>query len=1239
MPRLLAERPADAPRQWGVEGTMAYLDISGFTTLSEQLAKRGRVGTEDLVSTLTRIFTLLMSASDDGGDVVKFAGDAMLILYEGPDHPAHAAHAASAIQKLLRVAGDVHLAGARARLSMSVGIHSGEFEFLLTGRDQQNLVVCGAALDAVMTAQGEANAGQILLTHETAERLPARALGAATGPGVLLGRMPPVLSVGSMSGTGPATDVARFLPAPFASRHDLLTAQSDHRRTAMGFVQVTGLDALLAKGTAADEVDVLTEVVEEACRHFDVTLLDTDFARDGFRYFVAAGTPRTVEDPGGRLLQALLDITSYDGPLEVRAGATVGEAFAGAVGSLFRRTFTVMGDSTNLAARLTARAPAGRVLAHAPVVGSSRLLFDVEEHDPVTVKGKADPLPVRVVRGVDGPRPDESTIPFVGRTAAVHNVLGQASGPGGALVEVADEAGMGKARFAQQVAARAALPTTRLAADPYGSTVPYRTLQQLLRPLLGIGEHDDLARAGATLAAYVERQLPELLPWLPVLAPAVGAEVAETRQSSELDDRFRVARLRDGVATLLAALLPGRRLVVLDGAQWVDPASAAVLGPLVAGVDRHSWTVLVTRRDVEGGLSTADAADAMRLGPLTEAEARTLVRSVPGREFRRAEVEALVRRSEGNPQFLVELATSGVTGELPSSVEQAVGIRIDELDGDSRDLLREAAVLGARFPGALLTDTTGRSLPALDGALGQFLAQDGDELAFLRDVYREVAYEQLSFRRRRDVHGRAAAAILRAPELVGTARLPMLSRHFHAAGMRGEAYRWSREAAGEARAGYANVEAAEFCRLALDAGRRGDVPAAELRDLAIILGDVLTLTGEHDEAIRAYATARRGLTDPAGVGRLWHKIGMVRRETNDLAGALRDAGKVRRQATVVGGAAGHELAAEADLLTAGVRYWQGRSKPAKAAAQSAARHAEQLAPGRQRTQLLARAYALHDSAVVELDGQAAAYGDEPLRMFHEIGDHYNEGRFSVNVAIGLFYSGAWERAVDLYRRSLELAQRIGDVFSVAVAQMNIGEVLAYQGHGDEAVTLLTESVESLAELHNPLAAAHASCFLGAALRVTGSYDEAELELDRAQALFAEAGVGPGFGLDEVGTRRLELLVDRGDGRLAAPVVEALSARGDALAGPHAARLHRSLALLALSAGDLDGARSEVELSLASGRAQALAYETALTLVVQAELPDQDRAACLAEAGSVFDALGVVGRDRVVPKVTGPTMTA
>eukprot|EP00954_Amorphochlora_amoebiformis_P018983 1329723-Amorphochlora_amoeboformis.AAC.1 len=64
-------------------GVTAFVDVSGFTRLTENLAKHGRIGVEMLCAILDRFFTKLVTIVHKyGGDIVKFAGDAMLILWK-----------------------------------------------------------------------------------------------------------------------------------------------------------------------------------------------------------------------------------------------------------------------------------------------------------------------------------------------------------------------------------------------------------------------------------------------------------------------------------------------------------------------------------------------------------------------------------------------------------------------------------------------------------------------------------------------------------------------------------------------------------------------------------------------------------------------------------------------------------------------------------------------------------------------------------------------------------------------------------------------------------------------------------------------------------------------------------------------------------------------------------------------------------------------------------------------------
>ena len=90
VPRLALEWPPGAPHL-EVAGTLVSADLSGFTKLSERLAGLGREGAEELTTLLNACFTGMITEIERyGGDVLKFGGDALLILYRGRDHTARA---------------------------------------------------------------------------------------------------------------------------------------------------------------------------------------------------------------------------------------------------------------------------------------------------------------------------------------------------------------------------------------------------------------------------------------------------------------------------------------------------------------------------------------------------------------------------------------------------------------------------------------------------------------------------------------------------------------------------------------------------------------------------------------------------------------------------------------------------------------------------------------------------------------------------------------------------------------------------------------------------------------------------------------------------------------------------------------------------------------------------------------------------------------------------------------------
>src|ERR1044071_9911318 len=108
VPRLTIEwLKKSADRRWlEVEGTLAFIDISGFTAMSEKLSSSGRAGAEEVTEVMNSTFSALLEvAYGEGGGLLKFGGDALLLLYEGEGHAPRAARAAFEMRRTLRAVG------------------------------------------------------------------------------------------------------------------------------------------------------------------------------------------------------------------------------------------------------------------------------------------------------------------------------------------------------------------------------------------------------------------------------------------------------------------------------------------------------------------------------------------------------------------------------------------------------------------------------------------------------------------------------------------------------------------------------------------------------------------------------------------------------------------------------------------------------------------------------------------------------------------------------------------------------------------------------------------------------------------------------------------------------------------------------------------------------------------------------------------------------------------------------
>ncbi len=394
--RELALEPAAAVRS--LPGTLVFADVTGFTRLSERLARIGAEGAEQISDAIGASFaTLLEVAYANGGGLLKFGGDALLLHFEGDGHAERACRAAIGMRRALRAAGAIATPGGRTALRMSVGVHSGTLHLFLAGRTHREPVVAGPAVTAVLRMERAARAGDIVVSPEVAALLPARSLGAPAGGGQLLRSAPGERDFAPEEPPAEADAARLALGLPAAVRRHVLGGgrAPEHRLVTVAFVRFAGTDAWIEDrglDAAAEAIDELVVHVQEAADEHDVALLGSDADVDGGKLMLCAGAPRAAGDEEERMLRTLRAIAERERRLPVQSGVHRGRAFTGDIGPDYRRTYTAMGDIVNVAARLTAKAPAGGVLATPDVLDRSATRFALTRLEPLDVKGKTRPV-------------------------------------------------------------------------------------------------------------------------------------------------------------------------------------------------------------------------------------------------------------------------------------------------------------------------------------------------------------------------------------------------------------------------------------------------------------------------------------------------------------------------------------------------------------------------------------------------------------------------------------------------------------------------------------------------------------------------------------------------------------------------------------------------------------------------------------------------------------------------------
>jgi DNA-binding SARP family transcriptional activator len=447
---------------------------------------------------------------------------------------------------------------------------------------------------------------------------------------------------------------------------------------------------------------------------------------------------------------------------------------------------------------------------------------------PAPAPAPEEPVRMSPLRGV-----------LVGRTrelALVEGVLTDLSNDAVRWLVLAGPPGIGKTRFAEEVAAKVTAKvddTVWVGCPDERATPAWWTIRHIVRALGA--EPDDVLDV--------------------------------TREADADTARFLVY---ERVERLLEAL-QDPRVIVIDDVQWADPASAGCLAYLAGCLRNRPLVVVVTLRD---GVHSPDIAKLLAtvargernrhisLSPLSTADVAVLARAVADDAVSDAEASALAERTGGNPFFVSEYArlpsVERRRREIPSGIKAVLGRREAGVGASVLNILRTAAVVADVIDTeaiTLLSKLTGADLDALSDSLDSAADErlivgsyTGDGYVFAHGLLREHLISGIPAIRRQRLHAEIAELLIgsdidgaqtrRAQHLIAAQPLVQSATVVAACRMAAEqaAQQWSSDVA------------AQWWRAALDAYDRQ--PASARDDV------------ERDELVismlDAYARAGRG---------------------------------------------------------------------------------------------------------------------------------------------------------------------------------------------------------------------------------------------------------------------------------------------------------------------------------------------------------------------------------------------
>ena len=1169
LPYFIQERFEENKRTGHFDAYTMFVDISGFTAMTETLMKNGNEGAEILSGILNQIFEPLVTmVYQQNGFIPYFAGDAFTAIF-----PLE--NAALSTELFLDLAFQIRNFFNTEKfpfnftIKAKIGLSVGNVEWGIVGSHPNSFYFRGKAVNSAAYGQVQAKAQEVILDVALLEKIQAE-----SKQNYIFSQVNDYFHLVESKRD---TSIAKVFLENKIPEIDIQVAKNFLPNSIINFSQSGEFRNVITFFIAFDgvsnhkDLDVLATMILEEAMNFSGYFKEIDYSDKGGVMVVIFGAPLSYENNVQRAMEFALNVrqeTQKFLDIKLKMGISSGDAYTGIIGGKERCQYAAVGSQVNLAARLMATAKWGDIFCDQELSRNRSFRFAYEGN--IAYKGISKDIATYQLLGKKSEEEFSYQNVMIGREQELALLINAAQpiveGDFAGITYVYGEAGIGKSRLTFELKKTfenkgvlnwLVCQSDQILRKPFNPFIyclknyfEQSTDKQLRDNKLNFDEHFEilLKKCLNTTHEKSDSIIRELIRTKSILSGLVGI-IEQNSLWEQLDAKGRYENTLAALSNFFTAQAMLHPLIIaLEDGHWYDDDSKRFLQELVKNIVDFPVFILVTSRYNDDNSKSDIFSDLKNihvnhidLNILQPEALQTMAEVRFDGKVDDAFLAFLQRSSNGNPfyaeQVLEYFLESGLlekTAEniwtvkdkslkLGGSMNTVLTARVDRLSYLVRETVKAAAVIGREFDLPVLSEVmkTQEEFIIRNGN-GHLLLKEQVQTAeksqiwqamnelryiFKHSLLREAIYDMQLRARLRELHRAIAESIEKLYAENIEERFADLAFHYEQAEIKTKTTEYLNKAADFAKRNYQNSQAIEYYEKLLTYYPTNDEQAKVLK-VVLKKGELLQLTGNWNAAETDFQKAleiAQNLKDDVNIARANGTLGNVLMLKGDYVNAKKH----------------HEigLSTAIDLDdTVGVSrslgglgnlyFRQGNYEMAENYFNQCLEKIRLVDERYINPQIVANLGLTYMNQSRYEEGIACML--EQLRICEDKKDKQGTAIMHTNLGIVYNEQGDYDAAQHHFREGLAMSEELGNKFLVSIALGSLGSVYEKKGDFKTAEELYLRDLQLTEQLGDKQGIAIALGLMGGLYSEKGEFDKALDYIKRNLVLCEQLGYQKGI---------------------------------------------------------------------------------------------------------------------------------